>query len=515
MAHSNPDVREAVRVMEGEVSLFSEILQKIETLSSDFREMKSQTQQLQEAVARQEAILQRETGVEPNTQAQGVTSQQPGQPDSQVDEVATLRLQLERQTRELEELRRMLREREGTLATGFQHASQQVFTPPRDPSLQNPAQPVPRHRTMTPEPPAFSRPPRQNREQVLLSNQECRTYERSASQDAQGISYVLARESVPHFRGDTTASQPLKKNQAIEGWIRAIENLVKPPTSQAFMQAARANCRGPAELIINSPLFDGIQDWEIFKASLRAKFRGTYTSSDFFKVLYENKMVAGQAPMDFYIQLEGSVYQGYRDHRDAIGDPSELIRRVFLSGLPSWLRDFLAVRDEGSPMQLAEAAQRVWNSRNGIQHGTMSSRQMPMDDLGDHHRFPERPPRARDVYAYPVAEGPSQLVPEHRYWCEHHKSVTHNTSECRAAAAAASTRNAPQPRSLICFRCRRPGHLAKDCPFPTSQDGRTPNLSGETTIGSSNNWNTDSRPNISHSSECHRTIRTTSRGTQS
>jgi len=509
MARSNPDVREAVQVMEGEVSLFSEILQKIETLSSEFREMKSQTQRLQEAVARQETILQRETRVEPNTQAQDRASQQPEQPEGQASETATLRLQLDRQARELEELRRLLRERESTLATGPQQASQQAFSPPRNPSLQHP---VPRHRTMTPEPPAFSEPPRQPREHS--SNQECSTCVRPVSHNAQGISYVLARENVPHFRGDTTASQPLKKNQAIEGWIRAIENLVKPPTSEAFMQAARANCRGPAELIVNSPLFDGIRDWDIFKASLRAKFRGTYTSSDFFKVLYENKMVAGQAPMDFYIQLEGSVYLGYRDHREAIGDPSELIRRVFLSGLPSWLRDFLAVRDEGSPMQLAEAAQRIWNSRNGIQHGTTPSRQMSMDDLGDHHRFPERPPRSRDVYAYPVAESPSHPVPEHRYWCEHHKSITHNTSECRAAAAPL-TRNLQQPRSLICFRCRRPGHLAKDCPFPTSQDGRAPNLSGEAAARSNNNWNADSHFNIGLNSECHRTIRTASRGTQS
>lgn len=109
-------------------------------------------------------------------------------------------------------------------------------------------------------------------------------------------------------------------------------------------------------------------------------------------------------------------------------DIPQLICRVFLSGLPSWLRNFLAVRDDGSPMQLAEAAQRIWNSRNGIQHETTPSCQMSMDDSGDH--FPERPPRSQDVYAYPVAEGSSQLVPEHRYWCEHHKSVTHNTSEC-------------------------------------------------------------------------------------
>jgi len=134
----------------------------------------------------------------------------------------------------------------------------------------------------------------------------------------------------------------LKRNQEIEGWIRAVENIVKPPTSEAYIQAARANCRGPAELIINSPLFDNINEWEAFKAALRSKFRGTYTSSDFFKVLYENRMLPGQAPMDYYLQLEGSVYQGYRDHRDAIGDPTELVRRVFLSAIPAWLHDFLA-----------------------------------------------------------------------------------------------------------------------------------------------------------------------------
>lgn len=53
---------------------------------------------------------------------------------------------------------------------------------------------------------------------------------------------------------------------------------------------------------------------------------------------------------------------------------------------------------------------------------------MSMVDPGDN--FPERSPRSQDVYAYPVAEGSSQLLPKYRYWCEHHKSVTHITSEC-------------------------------------------------------------------------------------
>ncbi|ROT64100.1 hypothetical protein C7M84_017974 [Penaeus vannamei] len=248
---------------------------------------------------------------------------------------------------------------------------------------------------------------------------------------------------------DTSASQPLKRNQDVEAWIRSIENLVKPPTDEAYIQAARANCRGPAELIINSPLFDFIRDWETFKASLRTKFRGTYTSADFYKVLYENRMSSVQAPMDFYLQLEGHVYQGYRDHREAIGDPSELVRRVFLSGIPSWLRDFLAVKDDCSPMQLAETAQRIWNSRNGIRHESATRHQSPnefrLDDDRDHRHYPDRPPRARDLYACPIAAQVDrvktpQLIPPRDPWCSFHGTATHNTSECRAASYVTSLR---------------------------------------------------------------------------
>jgi len=242
---------------------------------------------------------------------------------------------------------------------------------------------------------------------------------------------VFTKETVPHFKGDTSASQPLKKNQAIESWIRTIENIVKPATSEMFIQAARANCRGPAELIINSPLFDSITEWDTFKAALRSKFRGTYTSSDFYKVLYDIRMTPSQAPMDFFLQLEGHVYQGYRDHREAIGDPSELVKRVFLSGIPAWLQDFLSVKEDGSPTQIAETAQRIWNSRNGIRHSDTS----PAEENPYH---PNRSPRGRDLYAMPVAaersSPPYHRSPVRERWCEHHRVRTRGTSECRARA---------------------------------------------------------------------------------
>lgn len=44
---SNPEVREAVRAMEGEVSVLAQILDKIEALSSELSEVKAQTQQQQ------------------------------------------------------------------------------------------------------------------------------------------------------------------------------------------------------------------------------------------------------------------------------------------------------------------------------------------------------------------------------------------------------------------------------------------------------------------------------------
>ncbi|ROT80214.1 hypothetical protein C7M84_001065 [Penaeus vannamei] len=60
------------------------------------------------------------------------------------------------------------------------------------------------------------------------------------------------------------------------------------------------------------------------------------------------------------------VYQGYRDHKEAIGSPEELIRRVFLQGLPSWLRELLALKEGDSVQSLVEASQRLWNARVGV-----------------------------------------------------------------------------------------------------------------------------------------------------
>lgn len=257
------------------------------------------------------------------------------------------------------------------------------------------------------------------------------------------VGYIINKENIPLFKAEVPASQPLKRNTELEGWLRQIENLTRPQNDDAFIRSARATCRGSADLVINSPLFDGIDTWELFKRKLREKFRGTCSAADFFRLIYENQMTAGQAPLDFYLQLEGAIYQGYRDYPNAIGEPDELIRRVFLQGLPGWLREVLALK-EGDPLpQVVDAAQRVWNTRVGVRHH---------DGPSQISLAPREPAMARSRPH--VAATGEQLSK----FCSFHKSHTHNTRECRAKRDARR-----------CFNCSQTGHIARVCPFPTRQ----------------------------------------------
>ncbi|ROT84300.1 hypothetical protein C7M84_022504 [Penaeus vannamei] len=252
----------------------------------------------------------------------------------------------------------------------------------------------------------------------------------------------------------------------------------------------RESCRGRAETIINSESFDGIQDWDTFKRQLRRKFRGTYSASDFFKVLYDHGMTERQAPMDFFLEVEASVFQGYRDHRGAVGEPSELIRRVFLAGLPSTLRDLLVLKDDCSPIQLAETAQKLWNSRYGIRHSssklatslrTTSKRTTTSFDVAL-----QTATRTRDRYdLFPVATSPpptqsplsSPPTSRRNVWCEYHRSSTHSTRECRAAARQSS------PPAYSCFRCGRSGHMSLQTePVQTTAAVTTPAVGGRPVV---------------------------------
>ena len=285
------------------------------------------------------------------------------------------------------------------------------------------------------------------------------------------VAYVINRETIPLFKAEVPASRPLQRNQEIESWIRHIENLTHLKTDAAFIQAARAHCRGTADLVINSSLFDPISDWQTFKGLLREKFRGTCSSADFFRMLYAHSMVAGQTPLDLYVQLQGAVYQGVRDYPKAVGDPDELIRRVFMQALPTRVKEIVAVHESDPMPQLAAAAQQVWNAQNGAQYPTARGpTQIPLG-----------PQQEQEVAATTARQG--------NKWCQLHRVRSHNTSECRTANNRSGNQgqgNRYYSQSYAmrrCYTCGDTGHLARDCPFSDSQREQAPAATGTSTDG--------------------------------
>jgi len=206
------------------MTLFSEILDKIGALSADIQEIKSQTQDFSERLARQEEATHQQ-GVETAStthsspqRALPTPTPEQAQDSSRDEQIATLRRLLKEKERELEEEKRKSRPRDAVQMYGRNDATCDL---PR---------PLPRSRPSTPEPPV--QPAHYPNNLNVPEFSHAPSYGRPASSQgpSQTVSYVLARETVPHFKGDTSASLPLKRNQEIEGWIRSIENLVKPPT---------------------------------------------------------------------------------------------------------------------------------------------------------------------------------------------------------------------------------------------------------------------------------------------
>jgi len=263
---------------------------------------------------------------------------------------------------------------------------------------------------------------------------------------------VMPHSGITLFKSEISASHPLQRSQELEAWMKQIENVTQPSTGEAMCQMARMMCRGTAEVIINSSFFDGITDWMIFKGKLREKFRGVCSPNDYFTLLYQHRMLPGQTPFDFYLNLQAAVLQGERDYPTAIGDPDLLARRVFLQGIPQWMREALATRDDAPTDKLVQCAQQLWNTRVGVSHPqpTGHRRQAATVDFD-----PQVAALCEDRPA--AMQSPTRGSRQHEGegdFCSFHRMTGHSLADCRARAR----------EERRCFRCGRSGHFASSCP---------------------------------------------------
>ena len=260
-----------------------------------------------------------------------------------------------------------------------------------------------------------------------------------SGQSQQPLNVSVNKDDIPKFEAKIPASNPLQRNSEVESWLRRIELHTIPATDEYFIKKAKSRCSGSAELLINSSVFENISSWSVFKDMIRKKFRGTFSPSDFFKHLQEKRLGPSQSPHDFYIDIQGAVLQGERDYPRAVGDSSELIKRIFLQGLPVWMRELLASHENDSPDNLVEIAARIWNcnSKMHVSRQTTSS----------------------------VATV-SSTANKQGVYCAYHRVKTHSTSTCRS-----------KPHGKGCWTCGSEEHRRNACPFPSRQLSQVPTSS--------------------------------------
>jgi len=241
---------------------------------------------------------------------------------------------------------------------------------------------------------------------------------------------VLEKSSVPYFEARTPASNPLKRNMEVEYWLRQIELITRVKDDATLINAARLHCKGAAELVINSPLFENVVTWQDFKNLVRKKFRGTSTSVDFFRFLNEIILAPHQSPQDLYIEIQGYVYQGLRDYPVAVGNAEELITRIFLQSLPLGLREMVMIKSDAPVDELVDTAAKIWNCRSARKQNSRSQVAVTND--------------------------------KDEIYCAFHKCKGHSTASCRA-----------KPPGNVCWSCGNPGHQRRSCPFSASQASST------------------------------------------
>jgi hypothetical protein len=269
---------------------------------------------------------------------------------------------------------------------------------------------------------------------------------------------ITLRDPIPPYRAEVPASQPLRRNQELETWLRHVEQAHPYGTDEALIRAARGSCRGTADIVINSPVFDGIGTWDEFKETLRQRLRGTCSSMEYLRHL-GSYVLGDTSPRDFYLAVETMVYQGMRDYPGELGPAEPLMRRTFLQGLPPWLREKLLLIEDQPLYRVVEAAQKVWHHRHYA--GRVEKPLVSFSSEAGPKPRSSTPREGRSPAASPPVDPLAELpvrTREPRRWCPYHQVTTHDASECRAV------REGNQ-----CTRCGRRGHVAERCFFRAEQ----------------------------------------------
>ena len=289
----------------------------------------------------------------------------------------------------------------------------------------------------------------------------------------QQIIVTQPRETIPTFEAKTPAYLPLKRSQEVDFWLRQVELLARPADDAGRIRAARTTCRGIAEVIINGPLFADIHTWSEFKTRIKHKFRGTCTAAAFLNILATKKLQDRQSPADFHMEIESAVYAASQDFPDDLGNPRGLIRRTFLQGLPSYLQEALAVKNQDWLEELVDAAQRVWDARQLSRYGEPDSRDTSAENRRPRYNRPVMSSSYGDSDSEHIAAATAR--PSTANYCFYHRSTGHNTSQCRA-----------KPPGQACWGCGRDDHQRRNCPFRSRRsDESLPDSNGATARGTS------------------------------
>lgn len=265
------------------------------------------------------------------------------------------------------------------------------------------------------------------------------------------------RARIPVFEAKTPASNALQRNNEVDHWIRQIE--LQVTDNHTRIRAARIHCRGDAERVINSPLFDGISEWVLFAQRLRQKFCGTTTTSEFLRQLSSKRLRESQSPQDLLLEIESAVLSGWKDCLGMADRPEELVKRTFIEALPFWLQESIAGQEHGTVDELAGIATRIWGirqrarTRYGSKQGTHFSR----------------------------STNPEQVMTtavDDQQYCAFHRQQGHSTRDCQE-----------KPKGYVCWKCGQTGHNRQHCPFRGSQarQGAQTEPDNAQTMGSSGN----------------------------